>query len=89
MKQTEYVISIRERITVSFNGKTFCCSTLLCSEVNSRSTFLYSLPKSVVDASTVNAFKARLGNCWLHQTVKYDLTADLTETGNRSEEVIK
>ena len=62
MKQTEYVISIRARITVSFNGKAFCCSTLLFSEVNSRSTVLYSLPKSVVDTSTVNAFKARLGS---------------------------
>ena len=26
---------------------------------------------------------------WLHQAVKYDFTADLTETGNRLEEVLK
>jgi len=41
-----------------------------------------SLPNSVVDASTINAFKARL-------TVKYDFTAVLTDTGNRPEEVTK
>jgi len=44
-----------------------------------------SLPNSIVDASTVNAFKARLDKFWSHQAVKYDFTADLTETGNRSE----
>jgi len=43
-----------------------------------------SLPNSIVDASTVNAFKARLDKFWLHQAVKYDFTADLTRTGNRS-----
>jgi len=48
-----------------------------------------SLPNSVVDASTVNAFKARLDKFWSHQAVKFDFTADLTGTGNRSEEVIK
>jgi len=48
-----------------------------------------SLPNSVVDACTVNAFKARLDKFWQHQLVKYDFTADLTGTGNRSEEVIK
>jgi len=37
----------------------------------------------------VNAFKARLDKFWLHQAVKFDFTADLTGTGNRSEEVIK
>jgi len=31
--------------------------------------------------------KARLGKFWLHQAVKFDCTADLTSTGNRSEEV--
>jgi len=41
-----------------------------------------SLPNSVVDASTVNAFKARLDKFWSHQAVKYDFTADLTGTGN-------
>ena len=48
-----------------------------------------SLPNSVVDACTVNAFKARLDKFWLHQSVKFDFTADLTGTGNRPEEVIK
>ena len=48
-----------------------------------------SLPNSVVDACTVNAFKARLDKFWKHQSVKFDFTADLTGTGNRSEEVIK
>jgi len=47
------------------------------------------LPNSVVDASTVNAFKAWLDQFWSHQAVKYDFTADLTGTGNRSEEVSK
>ena len=82
-----------------------------------------SLPNSVVDACTVNAFKARLEifssnmssfhmhgtylelntakietkmrntvfflSFWKHQSVKFDFTADLTGTGNRSEEVVK
>ena len=55
-------------------------------------TVLYktkSLPNSIVDASTVNAFKARLDKFWSHQAVKYDFTADLTGTGNRPEEVLK
>ena len=48
-----------------------------------------SLPNSVVDACTVNAFKARRDKCWQHQLVKFDFTAELTSAGNRSEEVIK
>ena len=48
-----------------------------------------SLPNSVVDACTVNAFKARLDKFWRHRLVKFDFTADLTGTGNRSEEVVK
>jgi len=48
-----------------------------------------SLPNSVVDACTVDAFKARLDKFWQHQLVKFDFTADLTGTGNQSEEVIK
>jgi len=48
-----------------------------------------SLPNSIVDASTVNAFKAQLDKFWLHQAVKYDFTADLTGTGNRSEKGLK
>ena len=39
-----------------------------------------SLPNSVVDASTVNAFKTQLGKLWSHQAVKYDFTGDLTGT---------
>ena len=42
-----------------------------------------------VDDCTVNAFKARLDKFWQHQLVKFDFTADLIGTGNRSEEVIK
>jgi len=48
-----------------------------------------NLPNSVVDACTVNAFKARLSKFWQHQSVKFDFISDLTGTGNRSEEVIK
>jgi len=48
-----------------------------------------SLPNSIVDAYTVNAFKARLDKFWQHQLVKFDFTANLTGSGNRSEEVIK
>jgi len=50
-----------------------------------------SKPKqnSVVNRSTVNAFKARLDKFWSHQAVKFDFTADLTGIGNRSEEIIK
>ena len=48
-----------------------------------------SLPNSIVDASTANAFKARLDKFWWHQAVKYDFTADLTGTGNGSKEVLK
>jgi len=48
-----------------------------------------NLPNSVVDACTVSAFKARLDKFWQHQLVKFDFTADLTGTGNRSEEAMK
>jgi len=37
----------------------------------------------------VKPFKARLDKFWLHQAVKFDLTADLTGTGNRSVLCIK
>jgi len=37
----------------------------------------------------VAAFKARLDKIWMHQAVKFDVMADRTGTGNRSEEVIK
>ena len=42
-----------------------------------------SLPNSVVDACTVNAFKARLDKFWQHHSVKFDFTADLTETDQK------
>jgi len=42
------------------------------------------LPNSVVDANSVNAFKACLDKFWLHQEVMFDFTADLSGTGNRS-----
>jgi len=48
-----------------------------------------SLHNLIVDACTVNAFKALLDKFWQHQLVMFDFTADLTGTGNRSEEVIK
>jgi len=48
-----------------------------------------SLPNAIVDACTVIAFKARLDKFWQHQLVKFDFTADVTGTGNRSKEVIK
>jgi len=48
-----------------------------------------SLANSVIDACTVNAFKACLDKFWQHQSVKFDFTADLMGTGNQSEEVIK
>ena len=31
----------------------------------------------------------QMGQFWRHQLVKFDFTADLTGSGNRSEEVIK
>jgi len=42
-----------------------------------------------IGKNRVNAFKARLDKIWLHQAVKFDFTADLTGTGNRSDGVIK
>jgi len=43
-----------------------------------------SLPNYVVEANTVNLFKARLDRFWANQDVKYDFTADLTGIGDRS-----
>jgi len=34
-------------------------------------------------------FKARLDKCWQQEAVKFDFTADLMGTGNRTEEAIK
>ena len=41
-------------------------------------------PNLVVDANSVNAFKARLDKFWLHQEVTFDFAAVLSGTGNRS-----
>ena len=35
--------------------------------------------------ANVNLFKARLDRFWVNQDAKYDFTADLTGTGDRSE----
>jgi len=43
-----------------------------------------SLPNHVVDVNTVNLFKTCLDRFWANQDVKYDFTADLTGTGDRS-----
>ena len=47
-------------------------------------TFGISIPNHVVDVNTVNLFKTRLDRFWANQDVKYDFTADLTGTGDRS-----
>ena len=47
-----------------------------------------SLPNHVVDVNSVNVFKARLDRFWMDQDVKFDFTADLTGTGDRSVNVI-
>ena len=44
-----------------------------------------SLPNHVVDVNTVNLFKANLDRFCMNQDIKYDFTADLIETGERSE----
>jgi len=43
-----------------------------------------SLLNSVAEANSVNVFKARLDKFWLHQTVMFDFTANLSGTGNQS-----
>ena len=47
-----------------------------------------SLPNYVVDVNSVNVFKTRLDRFWMDQDVKFDFTADLTRTGDRSVNVI-
>ena len=44
-----------------------------------------SLPNSVVKVDTVDTFQSRLDTFWTYQDVKYDFTAGLKETGDRSE----
>jgi len=41
------------------------------------------MPNSVVEATNVNSFKARLGKLCLHQKVKFDFNAGLIETEAR------
>ena len=41
-----------------------------------------------VDVNSVFVFKACLDRFWMNQDVKYDFTADLTGTGDRSVNVI-
>ena len=60
-----------------------------CTRLNKSVTYQYIYCQSATLKYTVNAFKARLDKFWKHQSVKFDFTADLTGTGNRSEEVIK
>jgi len=43
---------------------------------------LNNMPNFVVNASTVNAFKALLDKFWSHQAVEFDFTAELTDTRN-------
>jgi len=44
-----------------------------------------SLPNAVVDVDSVDLLKSRLDNYWMFQDVKYDYTANLAGTGDRSE----
>jgi len=44
--------------------------------------YVEQLPNSVVEACSVNAFKARLDKVWSQQDIKLDFTASLTGTGN-------
>ena len=44
-----------------------------------------SLPNAVVDVDSVDLFKSRLDNFWRFQDVKYDYTANLAGTRDRSE----
>jgi len=43
------------------------------------------LPNAVVDVDSVDLFKSRLDNFWMSQDVKYNYTANLAGTGDRSE----
>jgi len=43
-----------------------------------------SLPNDVVSARAANRFKSKLDEFWQYQDVKYDLRADITGTGKRS-----
>ena len=43
------------------------------------------LPDHVVDVNSVEVFKKRLDKFWSNQPVRFDWTASLTGTGDRSE----
>ena len=40
---------------------------------------------TVVEVDTVDKFKLRLDKFWMYQDIKYDFTAELAGTGDRSE----
>jgi len=42
-----------------------------------------SLPNTVVEVDTVDKFKLRLDKFWMYQDINYDVTAELTGTGDR------
>jgi len=44
-----------------------------------------SLPNAVVDVDSVDLFQSRLDNFWMLQDVKYDYTANLAGTRDRTE----
>jgi len=41
-----------------------------------------SLPNSVIEACSINAFKAHLDKIWSHQEFKFDFITNLTGIGN-------
>jgi len=51
---------------------------------NRARTLWNSLPDTVVEAESVNSFKARLDRFWNDQEVKYNWKADIKGTGSRS-----
>ena len=48
-----------------------------------------SLSNAVVDVDVDDLFKSRLDNFWRFRDVKYDYTANLAGTGDRSEYALK
>ena len=44
-----------------------------------------SLSNTVAEVDTVDKFKLRLDKFWMYHDIKYDFTAELTGTGDRSE----
>jgi len=55
-----------------------------CSFTNRTVNIWNSLPNAVVDVDSVDLFKSRLDNFWMFQDVKYDYTANLAGTEDRS-----